>query len=55
MQDIKTDGNVEVVNKDLHIATLDENGRLYMELTVNRGRGYVTQNKIRVMHYHFQQ
>ncbi|MDD6796618.1 MAG: DNA-directed RNA polymerase subunit alpha, partial [Clostridiaceae bacterium] len=43
--DIKTDGDVEVVNKDLHIATLDENGKLYMELTVNRGRGYVTQNK----------
>ena len=43
--DIKTDGSVEVINKDLHIATLDESGRLYMELTVNRGRGYVTQNK----------
>ena len=42
---LKTDGSVEVINKDLHIATLDENGRLYMELTVNRGRGYVTQNK----------
>ena len=43
--DIKTDGDVEVVNKDLHIATLDADGRLYMELTVDRGRGYVTQNK----------
>jgi DNA-directed RNA polymerase subunit alpha len=43
--DIKTDGDVEVVNKDLHIATLDKDGRLYMELTVNKGRGYVTQNK----------
>lgn len=43
--DIKTDGDVEVVNKDLHIATLDSDGRLYMELTVNNGRGYVTQNK----------
>lgn len=43
--DIKTDGDVEVVNKNLHIATLDTNGKLYMELTVNRGRGYVTQNK----------
>ncbi len=43
--DIKTDGDVEVVNKDLHIATLDDDGRLYMELTVNKGRGYVTQNK----------
>ena len=26
--DIKTDGDVEVVNKDLHIATLDDNGKL---------------------------
>ncbi|GKX68845.1 DNA-directed RNA polymerase subunit alpha [Inconstantimicrobium mannanitabidum] len=43
--DIKTDGDVEVVNKDVHIATLDDDGRLYMEITVNRGRGYVTQNK----------
>lgn len=43
--DIKTDGDVEVVSKDLHIATLDDNGKLYMEITVNRGRGYVTQNK----------
>lgn len=43
--DIKTDGDVEVVSKDLHIATLDDNAKLYMEITVNRGRGYVTQNK----------
>ena len=43
--DIKTDGDVEVVNKDLHIATLDNDGKLYMEIEVNRGRGYVTQNK----------
>lgn len=43
--DIKTDGDVEIVNKDLHIATVDDAGRLYMEITINRGRGYVTQNK----------
>ncbi len=43
--DIKTDGDVEIINKDLHIATLDDNGRLYMEILVNRGRGYVSQNK----------
>jgi DNA-directed RNA polymerase subunit alpha len=43
--DIKTDGEVEVINKDLHIATLDDDGRLYMEIEVNKGRGYVTQNK----------
>ncbi|MFL0249170.1 DNA-directed RNA polymerase subunit alpha [Clostridium neuense] len=43
--DIKTDGDVEVINKDLHIATLDDDGKLYMEIEVNRGRGYVTQNR----------
>ncbi|WP_333861079.1 DNA-directed RNA polymerase subunit alpha [Clostridium sp.] len=43
--DIKTDGDVEIVNKELHIATLDENSRLYMEITVNGGRGYVSQRR----------
>ncbi|WP_139905845.1 DNA-directed RNA polymerase subunit alpha [Clostridium thermarum] len=43
--DIKTDGDVEIVNKDLHIATLDDDAKLYMEITVNRGRGYVSQTK----------
>lgn len=43
--DITSDGDVEVVNKDLHIATLDEDGKLYMEINVDKGRGYVSQNK----------
>lgn len=43
--DIKTDGDVEVVNKDLHIATIDEGGKLYMEILVDTGRGYVMQMK----------
>jgi len=43
--DIRTDGDIEIVNKDLHIATIDDNGRLYMEILVNRGRGYVSQTK----------
>ncbi|GAA0127331.1 MULTISPECIES: DNA-directed RNA polymerase subunit alpha [Clostridium] len=43
--DIKTDGDVEVINKDHHIATLDDDGKLFMELNVSRGRGYVSQNK----------
>jgi DNA-directed RNA polymerase subunit alpha len=43
--DIKTDGDVEIINKDLHMATLDDDGRLYMEIQVNRGRGYVSQTK----------
>lgn len=45
--DIKTDADVEILNPDLHIATLEENGKLEMELTVVKGRGYVPaeQNK----------
>ncbi|KZL93202.1 DNA-directed RNA polymerase subunit alpha [Clostridium magnum] len=43
--DIKTDGDVEIINKDLHIATLDDDGKLYMEIIINRGRGYVSQTK----------
>lgn len=41
--DIKTDGNVEIVNKDFQIATLDAHGKLYMEIIIDRGRGYVSQ------------
>ena len=43
--DIKGDIDVEVINKDVHIATLDEDGKLRMEIEVNRDRGYVTQNR----------
>ncbi|MCD6405772.1 MAG: DNA-directed RNA polymerase subunit alpha, partial [Planctomycetes bacterium] len=40
--DITTDGTVEVVNKDHVIATLSENTKFNVEMTVKRGRGYVT-------------
>jgi len=40
--DFKTTGNVEVVNKEHHIATLAEEGKLVLEATLERGRGYVT-------------
>lgn len=40
-KDIKTDETIEVLNKDLHIATLDEGARLKMEMEVAKGRGYV--------------
>ena len=33
---------MEICNPDLHIATLNEDARLYMEITVSRGRGYVS-------------
>jgi DNA-directed RNA polymerase subunit alpha len=38
--DIKCGPDVVVLNPDLHIAQLDRNGRLVMEMTAERGRGY---------------
>lgn len=43
--DIKTDEDVEIFNPDLHIATLNEDARLYMEITLSKGRGYVSAEK----------
>ena len=43
--DIQTDGTVEILNPDLHIATVSEGGSLVMELTANRGRGYTPAEK----------
>lgn len=43
--DIKINSNVEILNPDLHIATLDDNAKLYIELVVERGRGYVSAEK----------
>lgn len=39
--DIEHDAEIEIVNPDLTIATLDTNGKLNMEMVVERGRGYV--------------
>ncbi len=39
--DIIHDGDIEIVNPELYIASLDADGRLFMEMTVERGRGYV--------------
>lgn len=43
--DIKTDGEVEVLNPELHIATLDVGATLSMEITLSHGRGYVSADK----------
>ena len=43
--DIKCDANVEILNPDLHIATLNEDANLYMEITLQKGRGYVSADK----------
>lgn len=39
--DIESDADVEVLNKDHHIATVDKGGRLRMEMQVTSGRGFV--------------
>ena len=43
--DIKTDDEVEIANPELHIATLNEDAHLQMQLTLERGRGYVSADK----------
>ncbi len=43
--DIITDGTVEILNPDLHIATVSEGGTLKMELTADMGRGYNNAEK----------
>ena len=43
--DIKSDGEVEVLNPDMHIATLDQGAMLNMEITMNHGRGYVSADR----------
>lgn len=43
--DVFCDASVEVVNKDLHIATLNENGSLSIEMKVEHGYGYVSAEK----------
>ncbi len=43
--DIESDGTVEILNPDLHIATVAEGGSLVMELTADRGRGYNSSEK----------
>ena len=44
---IKENADVDIYNKDLHIASLDDGASLYMEIMLSKGRGYVTadQNK----------
>ncbi|MEG1244068.1 MAG: DNA-directed RNA polymerase subunit alpha, partial [Oscillospiraceae bacterium] len=42
---IKTDSEVEILNPDLHIAALDKNVKLSMEMTVDIGRGYVSAER----------
>ena len=43
--DIIADADVEILNPDLHVATLDKDGRLYMEIVVEKGRGYLPADR----------
>ncbi|MGL5973536.1 MAG: DNA-directed RNA polymerase subunit alpha [Oscillospiraceae bacterium] len=43
--DIRCDSEVEILNKDIHIATLDSKAKLNMEITIDKGRGYVSAEK----------
>ena len=43
--DIETDSDVEIINKDQVIATIDKGGKLNMEILVANGRGYVPSNE----------
>ena len=43
--DIITDSSIEILNPELHIATVEDGETLHMEMTVARGRGYNTADK----------
>jgi len=43
--DIETDADIEILDPEIHIATIGEGGSLDLELRVNRGRGYVSADR----------
>jgi DNA-directed RNA polymerase subunit alpha len=43
--DIQTTSDIEILNPELHIATLNDKGRLAIDITVERGRGYVSADR----------
>ncbi|MDO4811088.1 MAG: DNA-directed RNA polymerase subunit alpha [Eubacteriales bacterium] len=43
--DIKSDGEVEILNPELHLATLDVGATLSMEISLSHGRGYVSADR----------
>ena len=43
--DIKADGEVEILNPELHICTLGEGATFNMEITLSQGRGYVSSDR----------
>ncbi len=51
--DIEQDAEIEVVNKDQYICTVDEGGKVDVEITIGRGRGYkpASENKQPIIDY----
>jgi DNA-directed RNA polymerase subunit alpha len=43
--DIKTDSEVDILSPDMHIATLGKDAVLHMEITIDKGRGYVSAER----------
>lgn len=46
---IKADSEVEILDPDMHIATLGANARLFMEIVIDKGRGYIPAEKNKAM------
>ncbi|MDD2585960.1 MAG: DNA-directed RNA polymerase subunit alpha [Syntrophomonadaceae bacterium] len=44
-KDIEPDAEIEILNPDLHIATMGEDAKIVMEMTVERGRGYISADQ----------
>jgi DNA-directed RNA polymerase subunit alpha len=42
---IEADGDVEILDKNVYLATLSEGGKLDMEMRLKRGRGYISADK----------
>ncbi|MEE1218698.1 MAG: DNA-directed RNA polymerase subunit alpha [Ruminococcus sp.] len=47
--DIKCDSEVEILNPELHIATLGEDAKLNMEITIDKGRGYIPSERNKLL------
>ncbi|MDD5923562.1 MAG: DNA-directed RNA polymerase subunit alpha [Clostridia bacterium] len=48
-ESIECDSDVEILNPELHIATLDGNAELHMEIVLDKGRGYVSGEKNKLL------
>ncbi|MBO5136266.1 MAG: DNA-directed RNA polymerase subunit alpha [Clostridia bacterium] len=48
-RDIKCDSDVEILNGDLHIATCNDDAKLFIEINIDKGRGYVSSDRNKQM------